>query len=272
MTLAEATEQTVRSADGTTIAYEVAGSGPALVFVDAAGGYRELGPMRGLAAHLVSDFTTYVYDRRGRGASGDTPPWAVEREVEDLGAIIAAAGGSAFVHGFSSGSLLAIHGVARGLPIRKLSLLEPPVDLRPDRPAEDPLTRELAELVAAGRLGDAAEHFNRSIGVPDEFIDRAAPWWPAFESVAHTLVHDCRISDATTVDVLRLVTVPTLVIDSTGSTDDLTGSAATIVDALPNATRRSLTGEWHGVPGETLAPVLEEWFLGRGAGAPGQGR
>jgi pimeloyl-ACP methyl ester carboxylesterase len=120
-------QQSIRSADGTEIAFDRSGSGPALVMVDPALGYSGFDNIRGLGALLAADFTVYTYDRRGRGESGDTAPYAVEREVDDLGAVIAAAGGSAFVYGFSSGGLLALHAAAGGLPIRKLAVLEPPV-------------------------------------------------------------------------------------------------------------------------------------------------
>ncbi|MBA2307739.1 MAG: hypothetical protein H0W01_00160 [Pseudonocardiales bacterium] len=121
---------------------------------------------------------------------------------------------------------------------------------------------ELAGLVAAGRLGDAAERFQRAIGVPDEFLDGmpGTPSWSALEAVAHTLVYDCRISDATSLKLVASVTAPTLVLDSEGTSGPLTSWAGDIVNALPNGTHRSLAGEWHGVPDETLAPVLTEFF------------
>jgi pimeloyl-ACP methyl ester carboxylesterase len=204
----------------------------------------------------------YTYDRRGRGESTDTTPYAPDREVEDLEALIAAAGGSAHVYGYSSGALLAMHGAAQGLPIGRLALLEPPVQDDTDRSGAD-LTRELAELIEAGRRGDAVAHFHESIGVPAEFVAelRTAPSWQKMESVAHTLVYDGVLSDATTSAVLRSVAVPTLVLDSIGSSDDLTGWAATVAQLLPDGNHCSLSGEWHGVPDETLAGALRDFFL-----------
>jgi pimeloyl-ACP methyl ester carboxylesterase len=165
----QATAGKARSADGTTIAFERTGTGPALILVDAALGFRGFGPMGELAGLLAGDFTVVTYDRRGRGESTDTPPYVVDREVDDLAALIEEAGGSAFVYGFSSGAVLGLHAAARGLPIPKLALLEPPIPLD-DQPEEGDLRAEVAEMVAAGRRGDAVEHFNRSIGVPE--------WWP----------------------------------------------------------------------------------------------
>ncbi|MFI6506388.1 alpha/beta fold hydrolase [Streptosporangium sp. NPDC050855] len=126
---------TATSRDGTRIGFERTGAGPALVLVDAAGGFRGFGPMGPLAERLADGFTVVTYDRRGRGESGDTPPYAVEREVEDLAAVIEAAGEPAFVHGFSSGAALGLLGAAAGLPITMLSLLEPPITL--DRPSRE---------------------------------------------------------------------------------------------------------------------------------------
>lgn len=203
-----------------------------------------------------------TYDRRGRGDSTDTLPYAVEREVDDLAALIAAAGGCAFVYAVSSGALLALHAAASGLAIPKLALFEPPIATDEGRSAEPNLATELAELVAAGRHEDAVERFHAAIGVPAETVAgmRQTPLWPALTAIAPTLVYDCIISDATSPQLAASVTAPTLVIDSEGSTGELTGWAAAIVDALPNGTHRSLLGQWHSVPDQDLAPVLTEFL------------
>jgi pimeloyl-ACP methyl ester carboxylesterase len=251
----------VRSADGTEIAFDRSGSGSALVMVDPAGGYSGFDTIRGLGTLLAAQFSVYTYDRRGRGESGDNEPYAVEREVEDLAAVIAEAGGSAFVYGFSSGGLLALHAATSGLASDKLVLFEPPVRGEGE-PPETAFAAEIAELVSSGRRAAAVDRFLTSIGVPPEVIAEMAPVRPALEAVAHTLVYDCEISNATTFELLRYVRTPTLVLDSQGSSDDLTGGTAAIAEALPNGTRRSLTGQWHGVQDEDLAPVLTEFFLG----------
>jgi pimeloyl-ACP methyl ester carboxylesterase len=252
---------TVRSADGTDIAFDRSGSGPTMVMVDPAGGYSGFDTIRSLGTLLAAQFSVYTYDRRGRGESGDAEPYTVEREVEDLAAVIAEAGGSAFVYGFSSGGLLTLHAAASGLAIDKLALFEPPVRGEGE-PPETAFTAEIFELVSSGRRAAAVDRFLTSIGVPPEVIAKMAPVRPALEAVAHTLVYDCEISNATTFELLRSVRTPTLVLDSQGSSDDLTGGTAAIVEALPNGTRRSLTGQWHGVQDEDLAPVLTEFFLG----------
>lgn len=255
------TANKVTSRDGTSVAFERTGAGPALIVVDPAGSYRDFRPQRPPVELLTAHFTVYLYDRRGRGRSTDTPPYAVEREIEDLAALIAEAGGSAYVYGSSSGGVLALHAAASGLTIPKLALLEPPIQPRETPAGETEFTTELARLVAAGGQRDAVEYFYPGIGVPEEVMAQMTPdVWAALEAVAHTLVYDCRLLDATALPLLRSVTVPTLVIDSQGSGEALTGMSAAGVGALPNSTHRSLPGEWHGVPDEALAPVLIEFF------------
>ena len=252
----------VTSGDGTSIAFQRSGTGPALITVDAAGSYRDFRPFPPPVEQLAEHFTVYVYDRRGRGASTDTQPYAIEREVDDLAALIAEAGGSAFVYAFSSGGLLALHAAARGLAIPRLALFEPPIEPTEAPVGESDFTAELAELVAGGRRREAVAFFHRGIGVPDEIIDQMTPpVWAALEAVAPTLVYDCRLSDAMSLQVLRSATVPTLVLDSQGSSPSITESAATVAKALPDSTHRHLPGDWHGVPGEVLAPALTEFFL-----------
>jgi pimeloyl-ACP methyl ester carboxylesterase len=256
------TSQSVRSVDGTLIGFDQVGDGPPLILVEAAAHYRDFSSFDGLVPLLAEDFTVYTYDRRGRGESTDTRPYAPDREVEDLEALIAAAGGAAHVYGYSSGGLLAMHAAAQGLSIGRLALLEPPLKDDAD-PAGADLTRELAALIDAGRRGDAVTHFHESIGVPRELVAelRSAPSWPKMESVAHTLVYDCMLSDATTSAVHRSVAAPTLVLDSMGSSPDLTGWTAAVAEELPDGSHRSLAGEWHGVPDETLAAALTEFLL-----------
>jgi pimeloyl-ACP methyl ester carboxylesterase len=255
--------QRVLSADGTQIAFSQVGDGLPLIVVEPAGHYRDFSSFSGLVPLLSSAFTVYSYDRRGRGESTDTLPYAPDREVEDLEALIGKAGGSACLYGFSSGALLALRVAAGGARIRRMALLEPPLQ---DEGTEhsDLLTAKLAALVEAGRNRETVEHFHRSIGVPDELIAdmQGTPELAKMESVAHTFVYDCMISDAMTSRLLRSVAVPALVLDSAGSTDNLTGWAASVASKLPHGSHRSLAGEWHGVPDNTLAPVLIEFLTG----------
>ncbi len=214
------------SGGGTSIAFERSGTGPALILVDPAGGFREVGPMRPLATHLASHFTVFAYDRRGRGESTDTLPYSVEREIDDLASLIEAAGGSAFVYGFSSGAILA--------------------------------------LVVLGRREEALEHWMKRIGVPTEIITamRGDPSWPARAAVAHTLVYESLFPGTLEADQLSAIVTPTRVVASDASGDPMQSWARGLAEALPNGSLRILKGMWHGVPPEVLAPVLTEFFIG----------
>lgn len=253
---------TVTSADGTVIAYDLSGRGPALILVDASGHYREFSSFTGLIPRLAEDFTVVHYDRRGRGDSTDTPPYAVEREVEDLAALVDTVGGTAYLHGFSSGALLALHAVAGGLPVPRLTVVEPPVELNEDRAAQHEFINGIAARVAAGDRTGAVEFNLTEVGLPAEIVTemRGGPAWTAMEEVAPTLVYDGLVSAAMSLDRLAQVRVPTLVLGSTGSEDDLGPMTAAVAAAVPDAEHRTLAGKWHGIADEVLAPVLREFF------------
>src|SRR5579862_1377198 len=222
--------RTVISKDSTSIAFDQSGRGPALVLVASAFGTRA--DQASLATALVPDFTVFAYDRRGRGDSGDTAPYAVEREVDDLEALIDAAGGSAFVFGHSSGAVLALDA-AQALPtkITKLALYEPPFIIDASRPPmPEDFASHLTELIAAGRRGDAVEYWQTNLGIPAEGIAhmRQSPMWAGFETLAPTLPYDATIMDGLQRGDPRplrkwaSVSVPTLVMDGTtmmGSVD-----------------------------------------------------
>jgi Alpha/beta hydrolase family len=259
---------TVASSDGTTIAFDRAGEGPPVILVGGALSDRSGGAP--FAAPLAHRLTVFTYDRRGRGDSGDTPPYAVEREVEDLGALIDAAGGSACVYGHSSGAALALEGARHGLPITKLALYEPPFivdDSRPPLPSD--YVARLRELAAAGRGGDAVEYFmTTGPGVPADVVAemRAAPSWPAMERIAHTLAYDGLImGDTMSGNPLPTgrwasVTNPTLVLDGGESPTWARNAVRALADVLPHAERRTLDGQTHNASAEILAPVLEGFF------------
>jgi pimeloyl-ACP methyl ester carboxylesterase len=250
----------VRSADGTRIAFELSGSGPTLVLVEAAGCYGDFGSLRPLADRLAADLTVLTYDRRGRGGSTDAPPYSIGREVDDLAALVAGAGGSASLYGASSGGLLALQAAAQGLDVPKLALFEPPIGGPIGRPD---FVRELTALLAADRRGDAARRFLGEIGVPPEVTARMGPEaWSALEAVAPTLVYDCVLCAETSPAHVASVTAPTLVIDSEGSTPELAAWTTSVARTLPDGTHHRMAGDWHGVSDEDLAPVLAAFFLG----------
>ncbi|MCI4063184.1 alpha/beta hydrolase [Micromonospora sp. R77] len=255
----------VRSADGTTIAYERAGDGPPIILVG--GAFNDRSTTRPLGAALAADFTVFGYDRRGRGDSGETAPYAVPREIEDVAALIEAAGGRAYVYGLSSGAILAADAAAAGLPVAGLALFEPP--FRVGGPAGTPpdLQERLTELVSAGRRGDAVELFlTVAVGVPAEAVAgmRGDPGWSWMEGLAHTLAYDCAVSGdgALPTDRLAAIAAPTVVVDSAGSPPWLREAAVATADAIPGAVHRSLPGGFHEVPPEVLAPEVRRLLLG----------
>jgi hypothetical protein len=254
------------SSDGTTIAFERSGDGPPVILV--CGGSTDRTANAPLSELLAEHFTVFNYDRRGRGDSGDTAPYAVEREIEDIDAVIAVAGGSASVYGTSSGAALALEAAASGLAITKLALWEPSyiVEGRPRPPADT--ARIYAELVAAGRRGDAVEYFMaKVVGLPPEFVAEArkAPWWPAQEALAHTLAYDATIMGDYSLPAERVasVMVATLVIDGGASFPWIRKTAQAIADIIPHAQRRTLEGQTHNVAAEAITPVLVEFFAER---------
>ena len=258
------------SKDGTALAFDRSGEGPPVVVVGGALSTRSAAePLAGL---LAPSFTVYAYDRRGRGDSGDTPPYAVEREVEDIQALIEEAGGSAFAFGHSSGGALALEAAARTLGITKLAVYEPPFIVDSSRPPlPDDSVERLTELASTGRRGDAVEYFMETgVGMPPEAIAamKDAPFWPALEAVAHTLPYDMRVmgdnlsGKPLQADRWASLTIPTLVIDGGASPPWLGNAAQGLVDVLPEARRRTIEGQTHDVDPTLLAPVLEEFLAG----------
>jgi pimeloyl-ACP methyl ester carboxylesterase len=255
----------VISKDGTTIAYDQMGKGPAVIVVGGVLGDRS--QQAPLAALLAEHCTVFNYDRRGHGESGLTPPYAVEREIEDLDALIQEAGGSAFVYGTSGCAILSLEAAARGLAprIKKLAVWEPPYFVDNSRPPLPPGYREqLTSLLQEGRRGDMIELWmTAAVGMPAEFVApmRHAPFWAAQEAMAHTLVYDAILTGDFSLpkDRIATVTVPTLVIDG-GTTPWLSHAAQAVAAILPHAQRRTLQGQPHNVDAEALAPVLVEFF------------
>lgn len=257
-------EQT-QSADGTTIAYDLSGMGRALILIGGALSDRSGGIP--LADRLAPRFTVIRYDRRGRGSSGDTPPYAVEREIEDLEAVINATGGAVVVYGHSSGGALALEGAIRGLPIARLAVYEPPYMLDGDRAAPPAdLGERVRELVSSGRRGEAVKAFLvEAVGMPAETVGgmERSPGWPSMEALAHTLAYDFAVmGDDNTLPTERLATIriPTLALDGGASPDWARRSVAALASAIPGARHLSLEGQTHGADTEVLAPVLEEFL------------
>ncbi|HEU5262920.1 MAG TPA: alpha/beta hydrolase [Gemmatimonadales bacterium] len=255
-----------RSRDGTTIAYDPLGEGQPVILVDGAFCSRSFGPMPKLAPHLARDFTVFAYDRRGRGDSGDTAPYAVEREIDDLDALIRQAGGSAFVYAISSGAALALEAAASGLSIKKLALYEPPFMV--GNPAHLPPVdhhAQLVRLVAEGRRSDAVTFYMKDIiGMPGLLVTvfRFLPMWSKLKAVAHSLPYDSAIMGDFSLPTRRAasVTMPTLVISGDKSMPVLREAARRLAEFIPGAQLRTLARQTHNVAAEALVPVLKEFF------------
>jgi pimeloyl-ACP methyl ester carboxylesterase len=259
---------TLTSSDGTTIAFERLGDGPAVIVVSGQLADRTL--TRPTAEELAKHFTVFNYDRRGRGESGDTTPYAVEREIEDLGVLTAEAGGTAPVYAHSSGAALALHAAA-GLPITKLVLHEPPYNSEGGEDRQRATQNEaehIKTLLAEDRRGEAVEYFWRSIGMPQEMVDemRRTPRWAELEAMAPTMAYDSEVMG----DISRGGTIPadlagrvgteTLVLVGGASPAWMIDVGKQVADALPNGRPRVLEGQEHVVSSEVLVPVLAEFF------------
>jgi len=260
----------VRSKDGTTIAFDRLGAGPTIILAGGAFSYRAFPKLVQLAELLALRFTVINYDRRGRGDSGDTAPYAVEREIEDLEALIDAAGGSASFWGWSTGAVLGLRAAVRGLNIEKLALFEPPFivdDSRPLPPSN--FATRLSEMTATDRRGDATKFFmTKGMGIPGPIVTlmRFSPFWSKLKATAHTLPYDWAILGDTmagrplSADDWASAATQTLVMVGEKSPEQLRRAALAVADVLPNARHRELKGQSHNPSMKVLAPVLEDFL------------
>jgi pimeloyl-ACP methyl ester carboxylesterase len=255
------------SSDGTPIAFDRLGDGPPVIAVCGAMCDRAL--MRPTAEELAKHFTVINYDRRGRGDSGDTAPYAIEREIQDLEVLVAEADGTTSVYGHSSGAGLALYAAAAGVPIARLVLHEPPY--APDSEEWKRISREYGEkleaILSQGRRGDAVELFFTTTGMPQEMVDgmRRTPRWAELEAMAPTLAYDSEImgdgaGGTVATGLLGAVATPTLVLSGGESPDWMVDVGQQVADALPNGRHEVLEGQEHVVPPEILVPVLAEFF------------
>ena len=259
---------TVTSKDGTTIVYSVQGSGPALVLVDGALCSRNFGPMPGYSKLLADSFTVHWYDRRGRGESGDTPPYQLQREVEDLAAIIQATGTTPFVFGASSGAALGLHGAAAGLPVQKLLMYEAPyVPVPPGGKTASQHVAALWELVRGERRGAAVRYFMCDVvGMPKVvgYLFALFPMWGKLKAVAHTLPYDLTImaDESLLASRVRGLKVPTMVAGGGKSPQSLKDAVTTVASALPGSTVRWVPGQTHNLAAAPAVAMMRGFFLG----------
>ena len=260
--------KTVTSKDGTTIAFDQSGKGSVVILVDGALQYRAFDQgMAELANLLAPHFTVIHYDRRGRGESTDTKPYALEREIEDIEAVVDAAGGSASLYGISSGAALAMEA-AIALPhkINKLAMYEAPYnDDKDARKSWKEYRQKLDELVSAGRGGDAVGLFMMFVGMPAEQLEgmHQHPMWPLWEAVGLTLAYDAAAMGADAsipTERATRVSTPALVMDGSESFPFMHTTAQALAAAMPNGQHLTLEGQTHEVSAEVLAPKLLEFF------------
>jgi len=258
--------ETVTSADGTTIAFDQLGSGSPLILVSGASCDRAIDSA--IAEALAEHFTVLNYDRRGRGDSTDTPPYAVEREVEDLEVLLAAAGGRAALVGLSSGGVLAAHAAASGLPVSELVIWEPPLrlDAEGQRQTKN-YNASLAALLADGRRGDALALFMGMVGMRAEMIAgmRQSPHWAAGEALAPTLEYDAAVmgDGSLPADTFARVSVPAMVLAGGASPEWLRESARAAAAAIPGAGYGVLDGQTHDVAADVLAAAVRDFAAPR---------
>ncbi|HEY2044623.1 MAG TPA: alpha/beta hydrolase [Jatrophihabitans sp.] len=259
---------TVISADRTVIAFDRCGTGPGVVLVHGALTDRTHPTLAGVADVLAQWFTVFNYDRRGRGDSSDNQPYSVERELDDLAAVIAAAGGTALLFGGSSGAALVLEASARNPAIEKLAVWEPPYHVNeaaPRLPLD--LAARLARLVEEGRRSDAVELFmSAATQVPAHALQgmRSDPFWAATEALAHTLAYEAAVmgpGNVLPVERLAAITQPTLVLNGADSPAWMTDAGVAVAAAIPNAVRRVLADQNHNVTPEALGPELLEFFI-----------
>ncbi|QBD75564.1 alpha/beta hydrolase [Ktedonosporobacter rubrisoli] len=260
---------TVTSRDGTVIAYSQSGQGPALILVDGALCYRQFGPSQDLAAQLAPHFTVITYDRRGRGESGDTQPYAVEREVEDLAALLEAVGGTAYVAGQSSGAGLALEAANRLPGITKLALYEAPFVVDDTgKPVTQAFLSSLEEAVARNQRSKAVKLFMRQVGAPGLMLAVMPlfPMWSKLTAVAHTLPYDINIiipygqGKPLPATLGSAIKAPTLVMDGGKSPTGMQHAMQALAQTLPKASYRTLAGQNHMVKADALAPALIEFL------------
>lgn len=246
------------SKDGTNLAVDRTGKGPTVVCVGGALNDRH---STGWVAAELTDFTTYSYDRRGRGDSGDTPPYAVEREIEDLAAVIEEAGGSAMVYGMSSGAVLALRAAAAGVPITRMALYEPP--FKGAVTSAPPGPPDYAARLAVASPSEALELFMTGVvGIPAEAVAgiRQGPTWPAMEALAPTLRYDNAVMADNTIPPVSHVTIPVTVLTGGASPTWLREAGQALAAALPNAEVHELPNQTHNVDPTALAGALAEAF------------
>ncbi len=255
------------SKDGTEIAYDKQGQGPTVILIDGALGFRSFGPMPELAKLLSPHFTVITYDRRGRGDSGDNKPYSLEREIEDIEALIDSISGLAYLYGVSSGGCLAIEAAIKlSAKVKKLAVYEAPYKSGETASEEwREYNKHLTQFLAAGSRGDAVALFMTFVGTPADQIEgmRKSPMWSMFEAVAPTLMYDAAAMGAdrsVPTERVSRITASTLVMHGGAGLPFIKQTTLTLSRAIPNAKFRTIENQTHAITSEAIAPVLTEFF------------
>lgn len=272
-TMSDATSAATRSADGTSIAYELHGDGPGVILIDGAMCFRDSGPMRPLCTQLNDDFTVLMYDRRGRGASGDTPPYSPAREVDDVEALLdilldstGTTCGAPVLVGISSGGALALHAAARlGDRIRAVVVFEPPYMPEPLAAGARDYADALSHALASGDRDGAVELFLRRVGMPDHALAgvRQSPGWPAMTAIAPTLAYDDALMGDSRVpaDLVASIAVPVLALAGGASPDMMRFGAREVAECARGGEFDVLEGQGHDADAGVLAGRIREFLL-----------
>jgi len=260
----------INSKDGTIIAYSKTGKGEPLVLIDGAFCHRKFGANVNLPNYLSDHFTVYTYDRRGRGESGNTLPYSVEREFEDLQAVINEAGKNAFVYGISSGAALALEAANAGVSISRMAIFEAPYMVDNSRPLlPDNYLEQISKHINDKEPGKAIQYFLRTgIGMPAFIVwmMQLMPAWKQMKQIAYTLVYDILLlkdnarGKPFAKESWQRIKIPVLVMSGSKSAAWSQNSMRQLSDSLPNAKHVDLVGQSHLVNNQKLAPHLIKFF------------
>jgi len=257
--------KTATSKDGTILAYDVYGTGKPLIYITGASCFRNFKPIVDDAKLFANEFRVYNYDRRGRGDSGDTPPYAMEREIEDIEAIIDAAGGKAFLFGHSSGGVLALEAASKlGTKVEKIVIYDPPyVHTEIEKAKYQTLADTVSSLLAKGENKRAMKVFLSGIGMPKLFVWLLPifPGWKTMHSLAPTLTYDIELTkDFPPLDRFKHIETPVIVLVGEKSPESMHAIGSQIAAAIPHAVFEKIVGQDHMVSAKVLLPKLTKFF------------
>lgn len=257
----------VISKDGTKIAYDVTGSGPVMIYITGATCFRNFFPILDDVKILSKNLTVYNYDRRGRGDSSDTMPYSIEKEIEDLEALIQVVGSKVFLYGHSSGAILALNAALKlRKTIEKIVVYDPPyVHTEKEKFNYQDLAKNVLIKLSEGKNKHAMRKFLVGIGMPKFFVWLLPlfPGWKTMHTLAPTLAYDIELSkDYPPIELFRKIHIPTLVLVGSKSPERIRTSGTQIAAAISNSDFKEMQGQDHMVSAKALLPILVQFFGG----------